>query len=412
MIQKYAEEFNAQPKSGTSWLDLAKQNAMQRFVKEGFPTMRMEEWKDINLSSVTGKFFASPLKPVAQKIEGFWKKFPHILFYNGFQTENTVQIQGVKIQKFANGIEKFQSAFDLKPRDAHAFFDLNTSMVREGVTIQIEKNAVVNEPIYLVYVSESAEQAYYYRNLIMLGQHAQAHIVEVYMGSKADSSLTIPVTQIHLSAGAHLEHVKYQNQGSQSSHAGVVLADLSEQSKLKNYSFSFGGGLTRNDIQIGLNQPHSECVIDGLYVVSGKQTVDHHTIVNHAKPHCISSQIYKGVLLDQSHGIFEGKIVVSKDAQKTDAKQLNQNLLLSSDAQIHTAPQLEILADDVKCSHGATIGNLDEEQLFYMRSRGIDAMTARKILVQAYAHDIFSKIQIPSVVEELQQTLTTKILNV
>lgn len=416
MIQSYKEEFNRLPKSQTAWLSSIKQSAMERFLKNGFPTMRIEEWKDANLSSITNKYFsASESREKSYQTNlHFWKSSPHIIFYNGTLVEITTNDSQAIIKPFDTALtssaEIFQSVFDLQPKIPHPFYDLNTSMVQQGVGIQIPKNADVKDPIYLVYISDDEEKAHYYRNLIVLESGARATIVELYLqGSKSGTSLTIPVTQIKLAQNSKLEHIKYQNDGLMASHTAAIVASLLADSSLKTYSFSFGGNITRNDIHIGLDEKGAECFMDGLYVASGKQTVDHHTIVDHAKPHCSSSETYKGILTDQAHGIFEGKIKVEVDAQKTDAKQMNQNLLLSSEARINTAPQLEILADDVKCSHGATIGKLDENQIFYMRSRGIELSTAREILVHAYAQEIISHVKIPELAAEIQKTLTSKI---
>ena len=304
----------------------------------------------------------------------------------------------------------FRPVYELSPKSNHPFFNLNTSFVKNGTAIEIKKNAKIKEPIYLVYISDSKQQAHYYRNLISLDVFAEAKIVEVYItANSSDLSLVIPVTQIQVADGAILDHIKYQNQNTHSFHTGVTLADLRGSGQVRTYSFSFGSALTRNDIQIGLQSPGSECVMDGLYVVSDTQVVDHHTIVDHAKPHCNSSETYKGVLLGQSQAVFEGKVIVEVGAQKTDAKQLNQNLMLSSEAKINTAPQLEIRANDVKCTHGATIGKLDPNQVFYLRSRGIDLKTAQRILITAYAGEIISKIGIPELESILSETLEKKI---
>lgn len=416
MIEKYQEEFGRLPKPPTEWLGSIRQSAMERFVKNGFPTMRMEQWKDTNLSSITEKFFPvseGKAKTFDTKLN-FWKDFPHVVFYNGKVTEIATKDSKANIRPFdtaiASASEIFQPVFDLHPKTQNAFYDLNTSMVQQGVGIHIPKNEILVDPLYLVYVSDDQGSAHYFRNLIVLESGAQAQVVELYLeGSNPSTSLTIPVTQIKVGQNAKLDHIKYQAASTIGSHVSVCVSSLLSDSKLRTYSFSFGGLLTRNDIHVTLDDPGAECFMDGLYVASGKQTVDHHTLVDHAKPHCSSSETYKGILLDHAHGIFEGKIKVDTDAQKTDAKQLNQNLLLSKDARINTAPQLEILADDVKCSHGATIGKLDENQIFYMRSRGIDLKTAREILIQSYAQEIISNVKIPELAAEIQSALLEKI---
>lgn len=415
MIQKYIEEFNHRAQAGIPWLDQARKASIESLEKNGFPTQRLEEWKDTNLSSITNAYFQTPReKPVSKTLpNAFWENHPHVIFHNGFCEKVAVNIQGVTVEKFskavAHSFNAFQSAFHLKPKYAHAFLDLNTSMASEGVAIQIEKGADITQPIYLVYQSGSSGLAYHYRNLIVAGSFSKVKIIEIFVSeSTAGDTWTVPVTQIHAQANANVEHVIMQDQSQLGFHTGLVLGRLENHSRISTSSFSFGGKVVRNDIHMILDGEGAHCDMKGLYAVSGTQIVDHHTTVEHAKPHCTSSENYKGVLMDQAHGIFEGKIIVAKNAQKTDAKQLNQNLLLSSQAKINTAPQLEILADDVKCAHGATVGKLDENQVFYLRSRGIDLKTAREMLVTAYANEIIDSVSISELQAELQNKLLKK----
>ncbi|MEZ4846011.1 MAG: Fe-S cluster assembly protein SufD [Bdellovibrionota bacterium] len=384
------------------------------FEKNGFPSQRLEEWKDTNLTKITGNHFESPnQKPVPSKLpEGVWENRPHIVFNNGFCETVSVNVEGVKVAKLSDALkdlsESLRKVFDLKPRYDHSILDLNTSMAREGVVIQIQKQAVIETPIYLVYRS-SNKQALQYRNLILAQEFSKAKIVEIFLSDHASESWTVPVTQIQTSTGANIEHVIIQDQSLNSHHTGLVIGRLENDSRLATYSFSFGGNVVRNDIHMILDGQGAQCVMDGLYVASQSQIMDHHTTVSHLKPHCSSFETYKGVLMDDAHGIFQGKIVVAENAQKTDANQMNQNLLLSTSAKVNTAPQLEILADDVKCAHGATIGKLDEDQVFYLRSRGIDVDTAKQMLISAYAGEVISKITIPEVVDDLERKLARKI---
>lgn len=415
MIQKYIDTFKNQKMSSDSALDQLRMAAMARFEKNGFPTQRLEEWKDTNLSPITNAYFQVPRdKPISKKVaDAFWENHPHVIFHNGYCEKISINVDGVSVQNFSKALadsKAFQSVFNLKPRYDHAFLDLNTSLVKEGVAIQIQKNAQVSEPIYLVYQSGNSGQAYHYRNLIVAEASSKATIVEIFLSDEpASDSWCIPVTQIQTNENANIEHVMIQDGGLSSYQTGLVLGRLENNSRLSTTSFVFGGKIVRNDIHMTLDGEGAECTMNGLYAISQTQVVDHHTAVDHAKPHCSSHEKYKGVLMDEAHGIFEGKIIVAKSAQKTDAKQLNQNLLLSSQAKINTAPQLEILADDVKCAHGATIGKLDENQVFYLRSRGIDYDTARQMLVTAYAGEIVSGVSIPELQDELNHRLSKKI---
>jgi Fe-S cluster assembly protein SufD len=413
MIEKYIEEFNQLPAVDGPWLDQARKTSIARLEQNGFPTQRLEEWKDTNLTSITNTYFPFPVAKSkhASVTESFWKNRPHIVFHDGFCESISVKLPGVSVRKFSEAISdpQFQNIFSLKTRYDHSFLDLNTLMAREGVAILVDKNIDVLEPIYLIYHSGLMAQAYHYRNLIKMETSSKAKIVEIFMSDKTSESWSVPVTQIQTGANSAVEHIMIQDENLSSYHTGLVLGRLDAHSKLATYSFSFGGKVVRNDIHISLEGEGAECVMNGLYAVGQNQIVDHHTTVDHAKPNCSSFENYKGVLMDQAHGIFEGKIIVRENAQKTDAKQMNQNLLLSSQAKVNTAPQLEILADDVKCAHGATIGKLDEDQVFYLRSRGIDMESARQMLVMAYANEVMSKISIPEVVEEIQRKLALKI---
>ncbi len=414
MIQKYIEEFSKLAPTGVSWLDTLRKNSIERCEKNGFPTQRLEEWKDTNLTAVTHAYFEMPQQKAkfeTKTIEAIWKNHPHVLFSNGFCESISVNIPGVSVSKFSDAIKDLPATakkmLDMKPRYDHSILDLNTSLVQEGAFVHIQKDAIISDPIYLVYQSSVAGKAFHYRNLILAEKFSKAKIVEIFL-SEGDC-WTVPVTQIQTSENASIEHVIIQDESLESSHTGVVVGRLEAHSQISTFSFSFGGKVVRNDIHMTLDGEGAQCIMDGLYAVSGNQIVDHHTAVDHAKPHCTSFENYRGVLMGDAHGIFQGKIFVAKNAQKTDAKQMNQNLLLSPTAKVNTAPQLEILADDVKCAHGATIGKLDEDQVFYLRSRGIDLQTAKQILVAAYADEVILKVTIPELHEVLQGKLARKI---
>ncbi len=414
MIQRYIEEFKKLPTSDLAWLQDLKKKSINNLEKKGFPTQRLEEWKDINLTPITSKFYPASTKKNMSVSDGFWKNSPHIIFSNGFRIQNNLgNINGCAVSNLKDGLKssiELQKTFALTPKIENTFYDLNTSMVQEGLTIQIKKNTQITKPIYLIYVSASTQQASYYRTLIHMEVGSQAKIVEIYLTSDSSAdALTSSVTQIVMSPQSKLEHVKLQDESLKTSHTGLIIAKQLKQSRLDTFSFSFGAEIARNDIYLNLAEEGAEGSMDGLYVPGDNQVVDHHTIVEHTQPHCNSWETYKGVLLGSSHAVFEGKIIVAKQAQKTDAQQLNQNLLMSSNARVNAAPQLEILADDVKCSHGATIGKLDEDQVFYLRSRGIPLETARQMLVQAYADAIISKITIPELVDDIHTRLNQKI---
>jgi Fe-S cluster assembly protein SufD len=414
MIQKYIEEFNKQAPTGVLWLDTLRKNSMDRFEKNGFPTQRLEEWKDTNLTAITNTHFEAPQQKAKldiKEVKAIWKNQPHVLFNNGFCEFISVNIPGVSVSKFSDAIKELPAAaksmLDMKPRYDHSILDLNTSLVQQGTFVHIQKDAQLEAPIYLVYQSNVSGKAFHYRNLILAEAFSKAKIVEIFISE--GESWTVPVTQIQTATNSNVEHVIIQDESLQSFHTGVLVGRLEAHSQISTFSFSFGGKVARNDIHMTLDGKGAQCVMDGLYASSGNQIVDHHTAVDHAKPHCTSFENYRGVLMGEAHGVFQGKIFVAQNAQKTDAKQMNQNLLLSQTAKVNTAPQLEILADDVKCAHGATIGKLDEDQVFYLRSRGIDLKTAKQMLVSAYADEVILKVTISELHEFLQNKLAKKI---
>ena len=230
------------------------------------------------------------------------------------------------------------------------------------------------------------------RVLVVAGRHTQAAIVESYVGANADKYFTNAVTEVMLGEQAIVDHYKVQRESESSFHIATVSAVAGPSATFRSHSLGFGGGLVRNDVIARLLGEGGECTLHGLYVVDGTRLVDNHTTIDHAKAHCVSRELYKGILADRARAVFNGKIFVRPDAQKTDAKQTNKALLLSEDAQINTKPQLEIFANDVRCTHGAAVGQMDEDALFYVRSRGLPLHEARSLLIQAFAGDVLNRI--------------------
>jgi len=247
------------------------------------------------------------------------------------------------------------------------------------------------------------------RNLILAGDDSQTMIVESYIGLNNALYFTNAVTEIVAGENAVVAHYKLQRESEEAFHISTVQASLNHSSNFSSHSIDLGGALVRNDVNAVLDGKGIECTLDGLYMVAGRQHVDNHTRIDHVKPHCSSRELYKGVLGGRSKGVFNGKIYVHKDAQKTDAKQTNKNLLLSEDAVINTKPQLEIYADDVKCTHGTTIGQLDQEAIFYLRSRGIDLEAARGLLTYAFASEMIGRIKVEPVRAQLEHLLLARL---
>ncbi len=271
----------------------------------------------------------------------------------------------------------------------------------------VDANAAIATPVHLLYFS-TGTSASYPRTLVLAGANSQVSIVESFAGTDT-VYVTNAITEVIAAEGAHVDHYKVNRESLRAHHVASTHLHLARASVFATHNISLGGRLTRNDINATLDGEGIECTINGLYLSDGDRIVDTHTAIDHAKPHCRSFEIYKGVLDGRSRGVFNGKIFVREDAQKTDAKQTNQVLLLSDDATIDTKPQLEIYADDVKCTHGATVGQLNAEALFYLRARGIGLQDARALLIHAFAESVVENIRIDAVRHALEQVLLARL---
>ena len=281
---------------------------------------------------------------------------------------------------------------------------LNTGLASEGVFVHLAKGASVERPIQALFLTglDASERAVFPRVFVHAEESSSVCLVENFDGPDGQLYLTNAVSEFRLEPNAQVEHYRLNRESEDAYHVGVVQADQARDSRFVNYSISTGAALMRADIGMRQLDPSIHCEMHGLYVARGNQHVDHHTVVDHAMPHGSSNESYKGIIVDKASGVFNGKVIVREDAQKTDSKQSNKNLLLSEDALINTKPELEIYADDVRCAHGATIGQLDEDQLFYLRSRGIGGAAARDLLTFAFASDVIEGVKI----EELKQRLS------
>ena len=276
-------------------------------------------------------------------------------------------------------------------------------------------NAILEQPIHLLFMTDArASEATMTqpRVLVMLGPSSQASIVETYVGPDEGQYFTNTVTEVVLAENATLDHYKLQYEGARAYHVSSLHVRAERSATFAAHSVSAGGALVRNDVVAGLHGAGVECTLNGLYLADGQRLVDNHTTIDHARPHCGSREIYKGILADRAHGVFNGKIIVRPDAQKTDAKQTNRALLLSEDAQINTKPQLEIFANDVKCTHGAAVGQLDDEALFYLRSRGLTEVAARHLLVRAFASDVLQRLPLNAVRTRVEDRLKRQLARV
>jgi len=409
------------------WLAKVRQAAIDRFAALGFPTLDDEEWRSTPLSALTRIPFqlASgpiPVPPteVTLPLTLAGKDWTQLLFVNGQFVRllpSTAELApGAVVCSLAQALRNGPAALkDHLGRHAdgedNPFVALNTAFLDDGAVIQLPKNCVNQQPIHLIFLSMPGSEptACHPRNLIVLEANSQATVVESYLSAGEGDSFSNAVTEVVLGEGAHLDYYKVQREGQEAFHIHTLQVQQARASHFSSHAFTLGGRLSRSDSNAVLDGEGCECTLNGLYLGSGEQLIDNHTRIDHAKPHCASHELYKGILDNKAHGVFNGKIHVHPDAQKTDAKQTNQTLLLSEDAIINTKPQLEIYADDVKCTHGATVGQLDALALFYLRSRGLGLAEARALLVYAFANDIIGRVKIESLRAELEQLLRSPV---
>jgi Fe-S cluster assembly protein SufD len=332
-------------------------------------------------------------------------------FSSSLSTTRTLP-RGVVVASLASLLETDPGLVDpyltwCAPFDALPFTALNTAFLSDGGVVYVPADVTLPEPIHILYFSSapSGPVASQPRTIIVAGDNSQGKIVETYAGADGHRYFTNAVTEIVGGENSRLEHYRVQRESLQAAHVSSTHVYLERSAVFAQQSFTLGGGLVRNDVNAKLDATGIECTLNGLYLADGDRLVDNHTAIDHARPHCASHEIYKGMLDGRARGVFNGKIFVRQDAQKTDAKQTNQVLLLSDGATINTKPQLEIFADDVKCTHGATVGQLDADALFYLRSRGIGEDAARAMLVHAFASDIIDRVTIEPLREALESTL-------
>lgn len=416
------ETFRTTDAFGPEWLRTARAAAFGRFLERGFPTTRDEEWKFTNvapIAQIDWKRAETSVKP-EKPSGGFFDptSLPtafRAVIVNGRVSKELSTLDGLPA---GVTISTKQEAWDTLPAhegpsltSEHPFVLLNTAFFEDGLFIHIAPKTVLVEPIHIVCVAEPGAEATMVspRVFVVVGEQARVSLVETYSGAEGQPVLVNAVTEVLLGPGAIVDHVKVQQEAASTFHMASTFVHLHRASTFTSQAITFGGRMARNDISATLAGEGAECTLNGLYVADGDTLVDTHTTIDHAQPHCPSHEVYKGILTGKAKGVFNGKIIVRPDAQKTDAKQTNKALLLGPDATINTKPQLEIFADDVKCTHGATIGQLDDDQLFYLRARGIHKNDARNILIHAFASDVLNGIKHDAMREQLEAALVAKL---
>lgn len=425
-IERYVMEFEVRAGAAEpEWLRSSRRAALARFKDLGFPTPRDEEWKYTNvrpildvpfLSADETRFSEEDLAalPLANAVAC------RLVFVNGRYAPELSRLpalpRGVTLTNLASAASAGETVVELHlgqyaRTDVNAFVALNTTLWQDGGYLHLIRGVVLEEPVHFIFVGaeDAGPTESQVRSLIVMEENSQATVIETYIGRPGDVYFTNAVTEVSLAEGANLDHDRVNLESLAAFHVATHQSRQERGSVLTSHSISFGGALTRNDLNAVLSGEGIESTLDGLYVPSGRQHVDNHTSIDHAMPNCNSFELYKGVMSGKSTGVFNGKIFVRQDAQKTDSKQTNQNLLLSNEATIDTKPQLEIFADDVKCTHGATVGQLDEDALFYLRARGIGKNDARNMLVYAFASAVLQRIHLDTIREELETLLYAKL---
>lgn len=435
MTEVFLREFeNRFPGAGrpASWVDRLRLLGIRSFGDLGLPTTDLEDWRYTSLESLKG----TPFKMAGVEGEGgrmesdfalrssfYTTEDLRLVFVNGFYAPELSLSAGLPngtiIGNLAGIIRTSPELVEtdlarVAPFGERPLIALNTALFQDGAFLSVSAGAVLKKPIYVCHLSWNHGTGHptmtHPRNLIVMGEGSEATVVEIYMGGGEEGYLTNAVTEIVAGPGSVIDHYRLQQESGKATHIASVDVVQERDSRFSSNAVSLGGSLARSEVRTVLDAEGAECAMNGLYMVTGRQHVDNQTSIDHAKPHGTSSELYKGILSGQSRGVFNGRILVRPNAQKTSARQTNKNLILSDEALIDTKPLLEIFANDVKCNHGATIGRLDENQVFYLRARGMTQSNARSLLTYAFASDLVGKIKVPSLSKALEKWIFRRLL--
>jgi Fe-S cluster assembly protein SufD len=394
--------------------------ALERFVDSGFPTLRDEAWKYTSVARIEASRFSfvpsSRPSVTAQQVAALALPGAHVLVFVDGRLVPALSaaaapagLIGLTLGSVAQWRDRLLPLLDEPVSELSGFAALNAACASDGAYVHIAAGAVIDAPIQLLFIASEADVATHCRNLVVADEGSRARIVEHHVALGAARYLSNVFTRLVVAPGADVEHLKLQDEGGAAFHIAALHAGLAERARLLSGSYAFGAALARCDIRVGLNAEGADCTLDGLTMSDGQRHVDHHTHIDHAQPHGTSRELYKGVLADASRVVFNGRIVVQPGAQHSDAAQSNRNLLLSEQAEVDTQPQLEIYADDVQCSHGATVGELDAEQIYYLRSRGVADATARAWLTYAFAAEMVERVRVAPLRARLDTMLRARL---
>ena len=407
-----------------SWVFPIRKAGIASFAELGFPTLRHEDWRFTNVGPLTKLPFKPIVEPdlrgvTTETLSKFtFARMPgsRLVFVDGHYSEALSTLRtlpdGVKAGSLATALANDSSLLEKNlaqhaQTGDNAFAALNTAFFHDGAFIYVPPGQALPEPVQLLFISTATEAGAttHPRNLIIADRGAQLTLIESYVSTANAPYLTNAVTEFVVGDSAIVEHLKFQDESLEAYHIATLHADLGRRCNFISHSFALGARLSRNNIRTRLIGEGLECILNGLYLTKGEQLADHHMIVEHVKPRCASHEYFNGILDDRSKGVFHGRILVRPEAQKTDAKQTNKNILLSDEATADTKPQLEIYADDVKCTHGATVGQLNPESIFYLRARGIGLDTARQMLIHAFAGEIIDRVKCEPAREEIDKLI-------
>ena len=418
----YQTAFQAVRESSPTvpWLDLVRNSAIDRFELLGFPTVHEEDWKYTNLAPLAKQSFVPAVRSANVSLDGSRFVYPetasaHLVVVNGFLSEElsvTTGLENVVAIDLLSAVadaryNKIARAYLARNAGYHndGLAALNTAFLQSGLFLWIPRGIKVETPIQVTFLTdaENADAASFPRLLVVVEENSSATLIESFVSTRNQQYFTDAVAEVVLKDGARLEHYRMQLESDRAFHTSITSASLGRSSSYDTTSINLGGRLSRHDISVVLDHEGAECRVDGLYLVGADQHTDTHSVIDHQQPHCNSHQLYKGILDGNARAVFNGKIFVREGAQKTDAMQTNKNLLLSQHARVDTKPQLEIYADDVKCAHGAAVGQIDQEELFYLQARGINPELARSLLTYGFAEEVIGKIKIESLRSQLDE---------
>ena len=421
---QYAALESAGAFRGQNGFGSIRKSAMDRFANLGLPTTRQEDWRFTSVAAL-GRHQFRPSEPGAkpdlQAVEfdllaGLTDL--RAVFVNGHLSADLSDLTklpaGMTVMSLKEAIAAERPELKtylskIVVDQTHPFVALNTALFQDGAFVTVAEGAVIESPLHLIFLSTSPDGNQpvlsHPRNLFMAGRHSQSTIIETFAGAAGEVYFSNAVTEISVGDDAVLDHYRYQQESKQAFHFATLEVQIGRKGNFSTHGITFGGQLVRNDIGFTLNGDGAYGVMNGLYQIADNQHVDNHTRMDHAFPNCETHELYKGILDGHARGVFNGKIMVRQIAQKTNAKQTNRNLLMSTDALMNSNPQLEIFADDVKCTHGATIGQLDETQLYYLRSRGIPLEHAKRLLTYAFGNDVIERVKVESLRKELEKQI-------